>query len=284
MKSSLLLFLLLPLCTFAQVSFTGTIRDESTEAPLAFARIYNSTQQKGVYTNAKGQFSIAVASTDTLRIDDMGYEMDQLFGDSLQKALADTNFILALKPRFFELETFEVKGRNTPTYASIGLHQPKRKTTLGSQIAGIEYCTLIQNPAYAGQLLEEVLLAFKRKSTGKLRLHLYRVQSDGTPGEELLTKNVVFETANFKGKIGHIALDQQPLYLPESGVFVGIEWIKAFDATYENPPHIYVTQGGSEYPTYWKLNLKQDHWTLCDRKHFPNMTAPSLCVGLRVRD
>jgi uncharacterized DUF497 family protein len=55
-----------------------------------------------------------------------------------------------------------------------------------------------------------------------IKLHFYRVNDDGSPGEELLKKDKLV-TVNFGSKSNKINLSKHNLLMPKKGVFVGYE-------------------------------------------------------------
>lgn len=87
-----LICLLLVLCSVAQsnksnlVSFTGTLLDENTNAPLPYANIVIVGQNKVIPTNEKGYFLIKnVDKTDSLNFNYIGYEQKTICVCDLQQ-------------------------------------------------------------------------------------------------------------------------------------------------------------------------------------------------------
>lgn len=91
-----------------QVSFTGTLLDETTQTPLAYANIVVVGKNKVITTNEKGYFLIKnVDKSDTLSFHYVGYEQKNIAISELHQ-----NVIVYLKEEIISLNEFFVFSKD----------------------------------------------------------------------------------------------------------------------------------------------------------------------------
>ena len=104
-----ILYLLIPIQSFAQVELKGVVLDAETGEPLPAATIVIENSLKGTITNPEGHFSLSVAELPvTLRITYIGYERASItFNDSQTAGIT-----VRLKPSVTELDELVVTDRD----------------------------------------------------------------------------------------------------------------------------------------------------------------------------
>ncbi|NBG64720.1 carboxypeptidase-like regulatory domain-containing protein [Acidiluteibacter ferrifornacis] len=216
MKNLLLIILFTPLIIFSQISFKGTIVD-SQKNPIQFASISVNQTANGTYTNEKGIFYFdSIKPTDTLKISCIGYESKSICVKDIKDQITLTSNSINI-----EEVTIDRKRKNrsfTIGYYKMGSLSPFPHNH-GSSI-NIQLATFIpynSTPA----LIEKILLPItKANDTTQLKVYLYEVSEDGSPGKEIYSKTVLLK--EIKNKID---ISDQQIRMPSDGIFVAVEWL-----------------------------------------------------------
>ena len=105
--SILLIFLLSPLQTVAQINITGVVRDKQTGEILDNVSVILEGTTHGCITNNMGEFSIAVNDGDILSVSFLGYKkFSQLINKNTSSHLS-----IKLEPSDYELHEIIIKPK-----------------------------------------------------------------------------------------------------------------------------------------------------------------------------
>lgn len=216
MKHLFLLILFTPLIAFCQNNFKGVIVD-SQKNPIQFASISINQTTNGTYTNENGIFHFDnIKSKDTLKISCIGYESRSICVKDIKDQITLTSNSINI-----EEVTIDRKRKNrlfTIGYSKMGSLSPFPHN-YGSSI-NIQLATFIPYQSIPA-IIEKILLPItKANDTTQLKVYLYEVSEDGSPGKEIFSKTVLLK--QIKNKID---ISDQQIRMPSSGIFVAVEWL-----------------------------------------------------------
>ncbi|MDR5590783.1 carboxypeptidase-like regulatory domain-containing protein [Christiangramia sp. SM2212] len=234
-KISVLLFLSILLCSInisAQViTVRGKITNKKTEEPLPYANIIFENYGMGASTNQNGEFGFSIPDSlrnENIVVSYVGFEKEKF---SISQVLRDGKIKLTPKDENLDevrisqilekkryvyrpenlYESMGIGNMNAALYPStIARYYPKPE-----KFEGDSFFDYIQ--VYFYNVREQNHLA------PKFRLHIYKVQENGMPGEDILD-NMVLEKSPFETNMKVELLDKK-IRVPEEGFFVGLEHI-----------------------------------------------------------
>lgn len=265
MKAQYLILALLILnCNVYSQSY---IKDKTSKENIEFATIFNSSVQIGTYSDVDGSFNIKAKPSDTLIISCVGYYSDTIiYTEALMKEIF-------LKPKIFQLDEIIYSVNVKSKKYELGFSKEKDKITFYSHI-GSEWVVYIENKnPDQKKLIQSIILKTSNKHNKNIayRLHIYEKDSvTGLPGNDIV--NIpTFQTKNHKGKKYDLS---NQILLPDSGVFIGIEWI-----SYLNEKGDKLDTGGDialsvplifsvkDSYTYSRSKFFDDKWVLAENNH-----------------
>lgn len=256
--------------------------DSTNGNPIESVNLFNSTRKIGAYSNSKGVFTVSYGSPeDKIEVSCVGYKAKSFTIKELSKKP-----IIKLTSITIELSSFTVNSEQS--FTEIGCHNLRTKSALGSSLPGVEYATLIKDERQTGRPIHQIILKKKKKSKGKIRLHLYQVQDDGSPGKDLINSNLIVDTEAFNTKKEmEIDVAEYNVLYPSKGVFIGIEWI---ETVLKDEPilfYIKLTDKPASNITFLKRHLIDRTWQLVKEHPLTSTNlgtrAMNLCVGLRLK-
>ena len=204
------------------------IIDGITKTPLPYATLKLLNKKEIYITNENGFIQFDLPKPDTILITYVGYK--------------SLNYII-----FIDItDTIQLftKGSTLPDFISkklipigksikIGLHKYKKNRRFKGfgyhtpNFPGTEIATYLELPNENEQykLLKIILPTNKIEKNDPLRLHIYSINEDGEPFEDLMNEDVIMDQGS--NLIGNIELDvsNQNIILNGRGVFAGIQWI-----------------------------------------------------------
>lgn len=218
------------LTVFGQ-KLSGIIVDAESKIPISYATIINLKSMHGLYSTENGKFEITINKGDSLRISCIGYKPVTISGILNKKYDLDTVF---LNPESKNMSEVIITSINWNEYKEkkIGYSGIKSIWHIGG-LTGFEYAAYIPNDkklsgAYICNLLYKIVK--KRTDTVVVRLHLYSVNTGGTPGNELLDSNYFVLLTGKMDKTMAFDITSLKIKFPNEGIFVGFEWLGTYDS------------------------------------------------------
>lgn len=245
MKTNFLLLIFLPFLAVAQIR--GVVKDSISGQPIPYANIWVENENVATTSEEDGTFSIAVANTKNLIFSALGYETKTL------KA-AQVNQVF-LNPKAFDLEEVVISNSIGSKQNVIGLTENSVAQAFDNgpriDVKFFPYQAEYKKTPY---LKRVTVYTDSRIEDATVKLHFYKVDANGYPGEELLQKPLIVTVKNGT-KINKIDLSDFGLVMPKNGLFVGFEKLmiekNKKEKTVINP----VTKEAQIQKTYYPLML-----------------------------
>ena len=211
--------LLLLIVNFCQAQVSGVVRDAQTGNPISYVNIYLD-DKRWVSALEDGSFSMMATPDEVMTFSAVGYETIKV------KASEAGN--VQMKPATYALQTVTVAKPLATIQKEVGGYRKKDLdlyyTTKGIPSMLARY--FIPDPNWeATPHLKKLFIGTKsRVRNAKFNVHLLAVNPDGTPGQELAEGNIIGIAK--KGEHDtEIDLTPYRLTIPESGLFVAVEWL-----------------------------------------------------------
>jgi predicted RNA-binding protein YlxR (DUF448 family) len=117
-----------------------------------------------------------------------------------------------------------------------------------------------------------------------LRLHIYSINDNGEPFEELLINDVIINKGfNLFGNI-EVDISNQNIILNSRGVFVGIQKVGILDKDQKNITYLYFTSEINKNNTYvTNIRFVQKKWSIKGMERLNNKFPDNLKVGLELQ-
>ncbi len=207
------LFVLFSFSVSAQIK--GVIKDSISGKPISYVNIWVQNENIGSSSEENGEFYINANQSKTLIFSALGYEK------KIIKASDASN--VNLKPKAFQLDEVVIAKRFETKIIEIG----KSKTAIYQAFDNGPRIDVKYFPYYLRykktRYIKQVTVETDSKiDDATIKIHFYSVDSNGYPGEELLTKD--FITTVKKGVNKNIYnISDFNLRMPKTGLFVGFE-------------------------------------------------------------
>lgn len=245
MKTNFLLLIFLPFLAVAQIR--GVVKDSISGQPIPYANIWVENENVATTSEEDGTFSIAVANTKNLIFSALGYETKTL------KAAQVT--LVFLNPKAFDLEEVVISNSIGTKQNVIGLTENTVAQAFDNgpriDVKFFPYASEYKKTPY---LKKVTVYTDSRIEDATVKLHFYKVDANGYPGDELLQKELIVKVKNGT-KINKIDLSDFGLVMPKNGLFVGFEKLmiekNKKEKTVINP----VTKEAQIQKTYYPLML-----------------------------
>jgi len=208
-----ILFFIISYSISAQIK--GVVKDSLTGKAISYVNIWVQNENIGASTEENGEFSINTTKTKNLIFSALGYEKKTI------KA-ADAA-IVNLKPTSYQLDEVVISKRFETKIIEIG----KTKTAIYQAFDNGPRIDVKYFPYYpkykSTRYLKQVAIETDSKiDNATIKIHFYSVDTNGYPGEELLTKD--FITTVKKGVNKNLfTISEFNLRMPKTGLFVGFE-------------------------------------------------------------
>ena len=251
----LVFFLLLSIVSFSQdIRVSGSLYDKYTKEPISYAtiRVINSS----IYRDADlyGQFDISAKPEDSLEFTCIGYK-------TLRVGISSTSRLdsIFLEQKVISDPEIKISKPTTETYGFVN-DKKDRSFTGGSEAGRLETATLIEiPPAVKFYRISKVMIRGKDfREENPVRLHIYSVDSNGLPGEELLHKSVIIRKDDGE-KIVTIDLKDQNIILEGGSFFVGLQWLTSEKVKIFTGPEIFETFRQKKMLTYRRSKKMYDN-------------------------
>ncbi len=252
---NVLFFSVLMLTTFSSftqgVIIKGVIYSKEEKLRVPYATIQLSGTKNIIDSDENGYFEITARSEkDSLFITSIGFKN---FAISVTY-FKNTDSVF-LEENFLKMDEVHIKN---PVLKTFGIVNEKMGSSRigGTGAERSELTTLIEIPtSIESYYISKVFIRGKRFSEeNPVRLHLYAVNENGLPGDELLKKQVIIAKQAFNTKNSIITIDvkDQNILLEEASFFVGIEWITSTKVKFGTGPEIIQTDKVPKILSYYR--------------------------------
>lgn len=206
------------LLSFTQVVFSqikGVVVDEKNQ-PIPYVSIWIEHEDTGTSTEEDGSFEIEVKDkNNNLIFLALGFEKQVIKAAQVDKVI--------LKTTTFELNEVLVDNRLETKTKEIGT--PKNEIFQafenGPRI-DIKYFPYLSSYSKTKYIKKVAIYCDSKKDDVSIKIHFYKINEEGLPGEELTYKDVLFKVKN---GINNNLFDVTSfrLTMPKNGIFVGFE-------------------------------------------------------------
>jgi hypothetical protein len=192
----------------------GIVVDELGK-PVSYVNIWVENENNSTTSEENGEFSLNVASEKNLIFSALGYEKQIIRASQVQK--------VTLKELAFKLDEVVLSKRFETREIEIG--KVKNETFQAFDNAPridakyFPYYAKYKKTRYIKQV---TIYTDSQIENATIKFHFYAVSADGSPGEELLSKDYIVTL--HKGVLKHkFNITDFNLKMPKTGIFVGFE-------------------------------------------------------------
>ncbi len=239
--------------TLAQTVISGTIIDQTTQEPVPFASIGIKGKTSGTLSDENGVFSIELkdfAETDSLKFSAIGYRAQSYVMSTAKNfsnktiSLYQTSVVLnevVVKPTKTITKVLGNKKYNTNVQCTF---QGNEKNFLG-----VEAAIRANNKKGRTVWIEDFNFYITKnlvEDSVTFRLNFYKENSSDLPGENILSKPIIFKT---KQKNGVVHLDLKKLNIhTDDDFYISLECLSS-KVTKDN----FAFSGSIMGPAYFKM-------------------------------
>ncbi|MCP9764912.1 carboxypeptidase-like regulatory domain-containing protein [Lacihabitans soyangensis] len=216
----ILILLFIHQLSFAQI--IGTVKDSKTKEPISFVNIGVENQNIGVSANEKGEFSLPNLNTnDVVIFSAVGYKMLKINAEKIPETIF-------LEQQIIDLGEILVKPRRNKNSKSIVKFNSKKVDAFFAN-RGLPQITAKYIPYTESISTTRFIKSIKIVTRSEIKnsifnIRLYTPNDKGEPSEFYYNQNIVGTCAKGK-KITEINVENLNIRFPESGLFVGAEWL-----------------------------------------------------------
>ncbi|WP_395632226.1 carboxypeptidase-like regulatory domain-containing protein [Flavobacterium sp.] len=231
----------------ASAQVKGVVKDSLTGQPIPYVNIWVENENVATTSEEDGTFSIAVNKDKNLIFSALGYEKKTLKAVQVGQVL--------LFPKAFALDEVVISNSIGTKQNVIGLTENTVAQAFDNgpriDVKFFPYQAEYKKTPY---LKRVTVYTDSRIEDATVKLHFYKVDANGYPGDELLQKELIVKVKNGT-KINKIDLSDFGLVMPKNGLFVGFEKLmiekNKKEKTVINP----VTKEAQIQRTYYPLML-----------------------------
>ena len=207
-----LFFILFSLSFFAQTK--GVVVDESGK-PIPYVNIWVENENIGTTSEENGEFSIAASVNKNLIFSILGFEKKILKASEVSNVIMKAvSFQLdeVVIARHFETKKIEIGQINNSVLEAFD-NGPRIDVKFFPYEAAYKKTKFIKKVS---------ILTDSRIDNATVKIHFYKADANGFPGEELLTKDYIVTIQ--KGVVRNgFDLTELNLKMPKTGLFIGFE-------------------------------------------------------------
>jgi hypothetical protein len=214
-----LMFLLCFGCTVAFAQIKGVVIDNVTKNPISYVSIWIENENNGATTEENGEFQMTYSGkSKNLIFSALGYEK--------KIAAISTEMKVEMTPNTIELKEVILTKKYGTREIEIGeTDSPFLQAYDNGPRIDIKFFPYKSKYNKTKFIKYVVLNTDTRIEEATLKLHLYKADPDGMPGDELLEKEFI-ATVNKGVKKTLFNLSAFDLRMPKNGLFVGFERLK----------------------------------------------------------
>lgn len=208
----------------AQNSASGKIYDSLTKKPISYATV--STASIAVYCDSLGFFELKNTLDEDAYISCVGYKTKQV---RIRRGICDTFY---LSPTYKQLEPVSIGQYPWLKNPSIQLGKIEGKSKHSINVAsGLTFLKYFDKPDKAKKYIIGTLSIRVNNSTNiyeprKVRVRVFEAQRGKQIGEDILNASDIFLIDKIVDNVAHIQLNKFFLEMPDSGCFIGLEFIR----------------------------------------------------------
>ena len=236
------------------------VLDSISGEKIPFATV--NIKNKGIYFEAdsSGQFRYLHEKGDTILISCVGYFNKLVIG--------------------LESETSQIKLLQKPKELGsvyVGKYQIIQAGIFDTRVAfsmapslsdRTEFATLINVPPdvnkYEIQSIYFKVYTKHAKSgaVNPVRIHVYKVNNDGTPGDDMLQNDIVLTSLRLEGKYLIVDLPEENIIMTDRSFFISMQWINQQTQTKNyKQPQISLTENATMQMTWFRqTNINNYSW------------------------
>jgi hypothetical protein len=214
MKRTTILFLFFAANVAAQTK--GVVKDSLTGNPIAYVSIWVENENIGTTSEENGEYQIGTNDKNkNLIFSALGYQKKTVKVSESQ--------IVLLSPSTFELDEVTINNKKEKKQLEIG----KTKNAIAEAFDNGPRMDAKFFPYYPEYkktrwIQKAIILTDSRIDDATIKLHLYDVDENGFPGNELLSKDYIVTIKKGVTK-NEIDLSDFNLEMPKTGIFVVFE-------------------------------------------------------------
>lgn len=248
MKEKRLFALLFLLSLSVSAQIKGIVTDSISGKPIPFVSVWSENQNIGTTSEEDGTFSINTnEKTKNLIFSALGFEK-KIIPSSEAKSVR-------LQPIEYQLDEVIISKSKGSKHIEIG----KTNNTIcqafdnGPRI-DVKYFPYLASYNKTKYLKNVTIYTDSRIENATIRFHFYRVDANGFPGEELLSKDMIVPVR--KGTVTNLYdISNLNLMMPKNGIFVGFEKLIIEKNKLEKTKTDPVTKTTSIQTTYYPFVL-----------------------------
>jgi hypothetical protein len=207
-----LFFILFSISFSAQTR--GVVVDESGK-PISYVNIWVENENIGTTSEENGAFSIAASANKNLIFSILGFEKKVLKASEASNVImkaASFQLDEVVVARHFETKKIEIGTINNSVLEAFD-NGPRIDVKFFPYEAAYKKTKFIKKVS---------ILTDSRIDNATVKIHFYKADANGFPGEELLTKDYIVNIQ--KGVVRNgFDLTELNLKMPKSGLFIGFE-------------------------------------------------------------
>lgn len=213
------------------ITVRGKIINKKSSEPLPYANIIFENYGMGASTNQNGEFGFSIPDSlrnENIVVSYVGFKKEKIsIARILQEKLIeltprDENLDEVLVSQILEKKRYVYRPENLQESMGIGnMNAALYPSTIAryypkpEKFDGDSFFEYIQVYFYS--------VNEQNNLSPKFRLHIYEVQENGMPGDDILD-NMVLEKSPFENSL-KVELLERKIKVPENGFFVGLEHI-----------------------------------------------------------
>ena len=248
------IFLISSFSLFSQLK--GKVVDVDNR-PIPFVNIWVENENIGITTEENGEFILSENNNNkNLIFSALGYEK--------QTIKASSNIQVVLKSSEIKLDEVVVIKKLASKEIEIGTIKDKVLQAFdnGPKI-DLKYFPYLPKYRKTKFISRIALYTDSKIDNATVKIHFYKLDSNGFPGQELLKKDWIVTLK--KGTIKNIfSLENLNLVIPKDGVYVGIEKLliqkNKFEKTVTNPVSLVQTIKTSFEPLLMIYRIQKPFW------------------------
>ncbi|WP_026703793.1 carboxypeptidase-like regulatory domain-containing protein [Flavobacterium soli] len=201
---------------FSHAQTKGIIKDSITGQPIAYVSVWVENENIGTTAEENGEFTINTNDQKkNLVFSVLGYERKVVKVSEAK--------LVSLSPSALELGEVVITNKKEKRQLEIG----KTKSVIQEAFDNgprmdAKFFPYQKEYKKTKWIQKVTILTDSKVEDATIKLHLYEVDEDGFPGEELLSKNyiVTLQKGIFKHKVD---ISEFNIQMPENGIFVAFE-------------------------------------------------------------
>jgi hypothetical protein len=244
---------------FSQEIINGIVVSSNDKNPVQYAAL--SIEKRAIHRDAdsSGRFVISVFASDTILVSCIGFIEKRITGQILKQ-----EGVVELQPKVYELPTVYAGEFNS---IKVDLNEKKVSYSMAANLPErTEYATLLRIPdAVKVYTISKLSFAIRNRdrksiSCNPVRVHVYEIGSNGSPGAELLKKDVVITEMNIVKNRLEVEIKDQDITLSARSFFVGIQWLSPNPQNDYKQPQICFTRKVNKSLTWYKARFNNFNW------------------------